>query len=201
MAKNTGDDWMFGYECYLTGGFNDSIISNPENKTFLPAAKTNPNRFVSSASGLPLANGKLSVGNGALNELGFSYMGGVYNTWMTDATIVDDQRSAHVFDADCNVTLPWTKTNLIAEWAWIHVDVPPTYTQQYGSAQQGGFMDIVQPVYSHSMLGWDNATFSLALDVGQERADKLGVDVRQLKWVGASSVARPHLRSRRNVSR
>ena len=162
-GKKYWDGWMFGYEAYLTGGFNDSIISNSENKTFLPAAKTNPTRFISSASGQPLTTAKLSVGNGALNELGFSYMGGVYNTWMTDATVIDDQRSVRVFDADCNVTLPWTNTNLIAEWAWIHVDLPPNYTEQYGSAQQGGFLDIVQPVYSHSMLGWDNATFSLAL--------------------------------------
>jgi hypothetical protein len=162
-GKKYWDGWMFGYEAYLTGGFNDSIISNTENKTFLPAAKTNPTRFISSASGEPLTTAKISVGNGALNELGFSYMSGVYNTWMTDATVVDAERSVRVFDADCNVTLPGTNTNLIAEWAWIHVDVPSTYTQQYGSAQQGGFMDIVQPVYTHSMLGWENATFSLAL--------------------------------------
>ncbi len=162
-GKKYWDGWMFGYEAYLTGGFNDSIISNSENKTFLPAAKSNITRFISSASGEPLTTAKISVGNGALNELGFSYMGGVYNTWMTDATVVDVERSVRVFDADCNVTLPWTNTNLIAEWAWIHVDVPSTYTQQYGSTQQGGFMDIVQPFYTHSMLGWENATFSLAL--------------------------------------
>ncbi len=162
-GKKYLNDWMFGYECYLTGGFNDSIINNSENKTFLPAAKTNPTRFISSTSGEPLVTAKLSVGHGALNEFGLSYMGGVYNTWNTDATVIDVQRSARVLDADCNVTLPWTNTNLIAEWAWIHVDIPPTYTQQYGSAQQGGFLDIIQPVYSHSLLGWENATFSLAL--------------------------------------
>ena len=36
-------NWMFGCEFYLTGGFNDAIISNPKNKAFLPAAKDNPN--------------------------------------------------------------------------------------------------------------------------------------------------------------
>ena len=36
---------MIGYlhmKLYLTNGFDDKIISNSENKTFLPASKENP---------------------------------------------------------------------------------------------------------------------------------------------------------------
>lgn len=38
-GKKYNNDWMFGYEIYLTGNFDNSIIDNEENKTFLPAAK------------------------------------------------------------------------------------------------------------------------------------------------------------------
>ena len=38
-------DWMFGYEFYLSGGFDDTIIDNEESKTFLPASKENHERF------------------------------------------------------------------------------------------------------------------------------------------------------------
>ena len=40
-GKHYNKDWMFGYEAYLSGNFDNSIIDNPENKTFLPAAKNN----------------------------------------------------------------------------------------------------------------------------------------------------------------
>ena len=75
---------MFGYEFYLTGGFNGAIINNPENKTFLPAAKEDPERFEESASGEPLVSGKIAVGNAKIGEIGLSYMGGVYNKWQED---------------------------------------------------------------------------------------------------------------------
>ena len=59
MAKN----WMFGYEAYLSGNFDNSIIDNTENKTFLPSAKNNPDRFEEINSGLPLFTGKIAVKN------------------------------------------------------------------------------------------------------------------------------------------
>ena len=33
---------MLGYEAYFSGNFDHSIIDNKENKSFLPAAKANP---------------------------------------------------------------------------------------------------------------------------------------------------------------
>ncbi len=153
---------MFGYEFYLTGGFDDAIINNPENKTFLPAAKENPERFEESASGEPLISGKIAVGNAKIGEIGLSYMGGVYNKWQEDGLILDAKRRCDVFAIDFNTTIRRTNTNIKGEWAWIFVDIPPTYTQQYGSKQHGGYMDIVQPVLKRRMLGWDNAVLNLA---------------------------------------
>ena len=39
FGKNYRKNWVFAYEAYLTNGFDESIINNPENKTFLPATK------------------------------------------------------------------------------------------------------------------------------------------------------------------
>jgi hypothetical protein len=153
---------MFGYEVYLSGNFDNSIIDNKENKTFLPAAKNNPERFEEINSGLPLLTGKVAVRNNRIGELGLSYMGGVYNKFRNDGIPLDDKRRVDVFAIDFNSTLPKLNTFITGEWAWIKVNVPSTFTQQYGNKQQGGFIDIVQPVLKRKMLGWEKATLNFA---------------------------------------
>ena len=101
---------MFGYEAYLTGSFDNSIIDNVESKTFLPAAKNNSNRFEEVNSGLPLFTGKLAVKNTKVGELGLSYMGGVYNKFQDDGLRIDDKRRVDVFAIDFNSTLPALNT-------------------------------------------------------------------------------------------
>ncbi len=161
-GKHYSKDWMFGYEAYLSGSFDNSIIDNSENKTFLPAAKKNPERFEEINSGLPLFTGKVAVRNNKIGELGLSYMGGVYNKFQDDGLQIDDKRRVNVFAIDFNSTLPRLNTFITGEWAWIKVNVPSTFTQQYGNKQQGGFVDIVQPLVKKRILGWDKATVNLA---------------------------------------
>lgn len=161
-GKYYNKDWMFGYEAYLSGGFDNSIIDNGENKTFLPAAKNNPERFEESASGEPLFTGKVAVRHNTIGELGLSYMGGVYNKYQDDGIRLDEKRSVNIWAIDFNTTLPALNTFITAEWAWIKVNVPETYSQQYGNKQQGGFIDIVQPIIKRNILGWKNATLNLA---------------------------------------
>lgn len=155
--------WMFGYEAYLTGGFDNSIIDNDENKTFLPAAKENDERFEESASGTPLVTTKVAVRHDHFGEIGLSYMGGIYNKFQEDGVVLDDKRRCDVVAIDYTNTITATRTVITGEWAWVHVDVPDSYTQQYGSKQHGGFIDIVQPVLDRKMLGWDDAVLSLAM--------------------------------------
>ncbi|WP_026704821.1 hypothetical protein [Flavobacterium soli] len=162
FGKKYHKNWMFGYEVYFSGGFDNSIIENSENKTFLPAAKENPERFEEINSGEPLFTGKLAVRNSKIGELGISYMGGIYNKFQDDGIIIDDKRSVHVFALDFNTTLPKIKTFITTEFAWIAVDVPETYTQQFGNKQHGGFIDIVQPILSQTILGWEKAVLNVA---------------------------------------
>lgn len=161
-GKKYQKNWMFAYELYLTGNFDNSIIENPENKTFLPSAKNNKDRFEEINSGLPLTNGKIAVRNKYFGELGLSYMGGVYNKFQDDGLIIDSKRRVDVLAIDYNNTFKMLKTTLIAEFAWVFVDVPNTYTQLFGSKQYGGFIDIIQPILTRKMFGWDKATLNLA---------------------------------------
>lgn len=163
FGKKYAKDWVYGYEAYLTNGFNDNIISNKQNKTFLPATKDDPNRFEESFNGVPLFTGKIAVKNRKLGELGISYMGGVYNKFQEDGLILDKKRRIDIFALDFSTTMPKIKTVINAEWAWVKVDVPDTYTEQFGSRQQGGFIDLVQPVLSKPMFGFPKAVLNTAL--------------------------------------
>ncbi len=162
-GKQFKNQWMFGYELYLTGGFDDSIIDNSLGKTYLPGAKSNLSRLSASASGQPLVTAKLSLAREVGGELGISYMGGVYNTWQVEGAVVDDKRNVRVFDINYSNTLPKTKTNIIFEWAWVLVDLPPNYTPQYAHKQYGGFIDIVQPIYRGRLFDWKDASLNFAL--------------------------------------
>jgi hypothetical protein len=162
-GKKYSRDWVYAYEVYLTNGFDDRIISNTENKTFLPATKQNPERFEESFNGKALLTGKIAVRNNKVGEAGISYMGGVYNKFEEDGLVLDVKRGVNVFALDFNTTISKTKTFINTEWAWVNVNVPHTYTEQFGRKQQGGFLDIVQPVIKRSMLGFENAVLNAAL--------------------------------------
>jgi len=161
-GKYYRNNWMLGYEFYLTGGFDNSIIDNDQNRTSLPAAKANPERFEESASGEPLITGKIAIKNTKIGELGLSYMGGVYNKFQDDGLVLDKKRRVDVFAVDFNTTIRKSGTTILGEWAWVFVDVPSNYSQQFGNKQRGGFMDIVQPVLRKRMLGWDDAVLNIA---------------------------------------
>jgi hypothetical protein len=161
-GKNYRGNWMIGYEAYLSGSFDNSIIDNEQNKTFLPAAKANPERFEEINSGLPLLTGKVAIRQKNIGELVLSYMGGVYNKFQDDGLQLDKKRRVDVAAVDFNTTISKSKTIVIAEWAWIFVDVPGTYTQQFGNQQHGGFVDVVQPILTRAIFGWKNATLNLA---------------------------------------
>jgi hypothetical protein len=162
-GKQYSGHWMFGYEAYVSGGFDDDIIDNTEGKTFLPAAKNSLTRFSSSASGQPLYTAKLSLGNDRIGELGISYMGGVYNQYLIEGAQVDNERTVNVYDADFNTTIPGLGTTITTEWAMIFIQLPPDYAPQYANRLFGGFIDVVQPIFHGRVLDWNNATINLAV--------------------------------------
>ncbi len=159
-GKKYNKNWVYAYEVYLTNGFDDQIISNSENKTFLPASKLNPDRFEESFNGVPLVTAKVALRNKRIGELGLSYMGGVYNKFQEDGLTLDKRRRVDTWAVDFNTTVPVTKTYIVAEWAFVKVDVPDTYTQQYGKKQAGGFIDIVQPIIRKNVFGFEKSVIN-----------------------------------------
>ncbi|MEI9808924.1 MAG: hypothetical protein WDO16_14235 [Bacteroidota bacterium] len=163
FGKYAKQQWVWGYEAYLTNGFDDRIINNRENRTWFPAAKENTERFEESFNGIPLVTLKTAIRHRKIGELGISWMGGVYNKFREDGIDLDKKRRVDFIALDFNTVLPKVKTYINSEWVWAMVDVPDTYTQQFGSKQQGGFIDIVQPIMKKRMLGWDDATLNFAV--------------------------------------
>jgi len=161
-GKQYINEWAFGYELYLTNGFDESIINNPENKTFLPATKETSDRFDESSNGQPLLTVKVALRRNKIGEIGISYMGGVYNKFEDDGLKLDDRRRLDVFAIDFNTVIPGIRTYVVGEWAWVHVNIADTYGQQFGQKQHGGFMDIVQPIVRRDMLGFQNAVINVA---------------------------------------
>ena len=162
-GKYFAHNWIVGYEAYLTNGFDDNIISNPEGRTSLAAGKKNPERFEEGNSGLPMFTGKLAIRNRKIGELGFSYMTGVFNKWKEDGLILDSKRSASVLAIDFNTSFYKDRLTFTGELAKVLVDVPDTYTQQYGSQQLGGYIDIIGTVLQKKIFGWENAKLNLGV--------------------------------------
>lgn len=162
-GKYFSHNWIFGYEFYLTNGFDDKVIDNEEGRTSLHAGKENPDKFAENNSGLPLYTGKLAVRNRKIGEIGFSYMTGVYNKWKADGLIIDDQRSASVFAVDYNTSLLKNKLNITGEYVNAMIDVPSTFTQQYGSKQWGAYTDFVYTLLQRKMLGWEKAKLNIGV--------------------------------------
>ncbi len=163
FGKYSRSNFVWSYEAYVTNGLDDKIIANGENRTSLPAGKLNPDRFEESFNGIPLITTKTSFRHRAIGEIGLSWMGGVYNKFEDDGLVFDKQRRVDLFAVDINTILPETKTVLNGEWVWAFVDVPATYTQQFGTEQQGGFLDIVQPLFHDEIFGWENSVINLAV--------------------------------------
>ena len=164
FGKKYVKDWVYAYEAYFTNGFDDQIINNAEGKTFLPASKTNAERFEESFNGSMLFTGKIALRNNKIGEIGISYMSGAYNKFKDDGIVLDKKRNANILAIDFNTTLP-TKTYINGEWAFVNIDLPQTFTEQFGRKQQGGFIDLIQPVLKRPMFGFENAVLNAGVRV------------------------------------
>ena len=193
-GKYFANNWIVGYEAYLTNGFDDNIISNPDGRTSLAAGKKNPERFEESNSGLPMFTGKLAIRNRKIGELGFSYMTGVYNKWKEDGLIIDNKRNASVLAVDFNTSVFKDRLTFTGEVAKVFVDVPETYIQQYGTQQLGGYIDIIGTVLQKKMLGWENAKLNLGVrleyaDYNQEKFSETGGNIGDDVWAIVPTIA------------
>ncbi|MBD3631004.1 MAG: hypothetical protein GYB55_21355 [Cytophagales bacterium] len=161
-GKTYQKQWVWAYEAYVTNGFNDRIVANSEGRTWLPATKENVDRFEENFNAVPLITLKTAIRHRKIGEIGLSWMGDVYNKYEEDGLMLDQKRRLDVLAIDFN-TSAIKNLDITGEWVWAFVDVPATYSQQFGSQQQGGFIDFVYTVLKREMFGWENARINLAL--------------------------------------
>jgi hypothetical protein len=186
--------WILGYEAYLTNGFDDNIISNEDNRTSLAAGKRSPTRFEESNSGLPMFTGKFAIRNRKIGELGLSYMTGVYNKWKQDGLILANKRSVSVLAVDFNTSKLKDRLAITGEFVKVFVDVPGTYTQQFGKQQFGGYLDIVGTVLKRKISDWDNAKLNVGVrleyaDYNQGSFRETGGNIGDDIWALVPSIA------------
>jgi hypothetical protein len=162
-GKHFVNQWIMGYEAYLTNGFNDKIISNASNRTHLDAGKSDPDKFEKSNSGLPTFSGKAAIRHRKWGELGLSCMTGIFNKWKSEGLILDEKRRVSIVAIDFNTNLFQNRLQITGEAAKVYVDVPSTYPQSYGKQQFGFFVDVVGTILKRKMFNWNNAQLNLGI--------------------------------------
>lgn len=187
-------NWVFGYETYLTNGFDNNIINNSEGRTSLAAGKNNPERFEESNSGLPMFTGKIALRNRRIGELGLSYMDGVYNKFQEDGLTLDHKRRATAMAIDFNTSFLNNRITLLAEAVKILVDVPDTYSQSYGNQQTGGYLDLVGTIIQRKIGDWEKAKINLGVrfeyaDYNQGKFLENGQNIGDDLWAIVPSLA------------
>lgn len=161
FGKKFSRNYGISYEFYCTNGFDQSIIDNDLNRTSLAESKENPERFEENETG-PLFTGRVAFRHKNWGEIGVSGMHGAYNKFRDDGLVIDLKRTLTATAFDWNITLPWTKTNIIGEIANIGIQLPFNYNENYGKRQTGGYLDVVQPIIKKPMLGWAKALVNAA---------------------------------------
>lgn len=162
-GKSFMQNWIVGYELYLTNGFNDKLISNENNRTSFHESKDDVDKFNRSNSGLPMFNGKLAVRNRNIGEIGFSYLSGVYNQWRINGIQVDEKRTASIAAIDFNTSLLKGNLNITGEVSKSFVKLPANYIDNYGKQQLGAYTDVVYTLKQGRMLGWDKAKLNFGM--------------------------------------
>ncbi|SMD37236.1 hypothetical protein SAMN04488029_3310 [Reichenbachiella faecimaris] len=146
------------YELYVTNGLQDGIIANTENRTFLNAGKSEE-MFAEDNNGTPSFSSRIAFNVSRLGEFGVSGYTGIYNEFEIEGEPVDDKRRVSLFALDYNFQLANLK--LIGETAWVSIDIPDAYGQQFGNSQVGTHLDMIYPILKRDMLGWKGVTLNL----------------------------------------
>jgi hypothetical protein len=162
-GKHFTPNLTIGYEAYLTNGFDDNIVSNSQNRTALAEGKLNPARFEENNSGLPMFTGKIALKNRKIGEIGFSYLRGVYNQWQKDELILDKKRAMQILALDFYLGLLKNKLAVTGEAAFVNVNLPETYSQNYANKQMGAYIDFVFTLVQKPIGDWNKAKINLVM--------------------------------------
>jgi len=187
-GKHFTPNLTIGYEAYLTNGFDDNIVSNSQNRTALAEGKLNPARFEENNSGLPMFTSKIALKNRKIGEIGFSYLRGVYNQWQKDELILDKKRAMQILALDFYLGLLKNKLAITGEAAFVNVNLPETYSQNYANKQMGAYIDFVFTLVQKPIGDWNKAKINLVMrlehtDYNLERFKETNTKIGDEIWV------------------
>src|SRR5690606_2731771 len=108
--------------------------------------------------------------------------------------VLDSKRSVSIVAVDFNTSLFKDRLNINGEFAKVFVDVPQTYTQQYGTQQFGGYVDIIATILKRNMLGWENAKLNLGVrleyaDYNQGKFTQTNQNIGDHLWAIVPTIA------------
>jgi hypothetical protein len=154
------DQVILSYDAYLVNGLRDNIILNNSGRTDISQGKS-PEMFGEDNNGSPMLNGRISIANRKIGELGLSTYGGTYNSYRLEGEAVDVNRKMWLFAADFSTSI--NNLQIIGEVVKARIDVPTAINEIYGTEQIGGFVDFTHPIYKGKVGWFENSEIQLAL--------------------------------------
>lgn len=157
---------ILSYDAYLVNGLQEGVVFNTKGRTSLASGKS-PEMFAEDNNGTPMYNARLAFVNRKIGEAGISYYGGTYNRFRIEGIQVEPRQNLSILAADFSTSLG--KLKIQGELVKVNVELPETASEVFGSAQWGGFADLIYPVLKRKMLRFDNAVLNISTRI--ERAD------------------------------
>ncbi len=157
---------VLGYQLYLVNGLGEGVISNAENRTFIPAGK-NEEMFGEDNNGTPAITGRLSAQRYGLGEIGVSFYSGIYNSFRIEGEDIADKERLSLIVLDMSTELKGV--TLQGELAYATIDLPRGMDELFGDTQMGGFVEAIIPVLKPRLFG--NQESVLNANVRLERVD------------------------------
>lgn len=159
-GKSASGGLMLSYDVYVTNGMSDAVIGNDLGRTDIPSGKSEE-QFEEDNNGSPAISGRLAVRRPGLGEVGLSYYGGYYNSYLFEGVEIDDRRWLGITAVDFGASVG--RADIRGEVAYATIEVPAGMSDIFGSRQWGGHLDIVAPVWKPTLGGYADATLSLGL--------------------------------------
>ncbi len=148
----------FGYQVYLVNGLGDGIVSNAENRTFIPAGK-NEEMFGEDNNGTPALTGRLSMHHLGIGEIGLSFYSGIYNSFRLEGEEIADKNRISLMALDAGVEI--RGITLQGELAYATIDVPASLDEVFGDTQIGGFIEAIVPIARPKIFGLQETVLNL----------------------------------------
>ena len=157
---------LFSYDIYLTNGLGQFVVGNEFGRTDIASGKSEE-QFEEDNNGSPAISGRFGLLRTGIGEVGLSYYGGFYNSFIVEGQEVDDRRWLGITALDFGVSLG--PADVRGELAYAQIDVPPGMSEVFGARQWGGYLDVVVPLWRPDFSGYRDASFALGLRL--ERVD------------------------------